>query len=77
MRFFLEISVFNDSERNYLNSIFDRLDIGGVQPNERLHIDDEDGESVFLRAGDISLLTAPLWVLEPSERGYDDQDDEP
>lgn len=66
-----------DSDRNYLNSIFLRLDTGGAEPNERFHIDDEDGESVFLRAGDISLLTAPLWVVEPSERCYDPDDDEP
>jgi hypothetical protein len=47
---------------------------GGVQ--QRLHFVDEDGKSAFLRAGDIAMLTIPLWVLDPDERFYDDEPDE-
>lgn len=66
-----------DSDSNHLNFIFCALD-GGCEPQERLHIVDEDGESAFLRAGDIALLTAPLWVLDRRELdapNLDDQDD--
>lgn len=34
-------------------------------PSERLHFQDADGESVFLRVGSLALLSVPLWVLEP------------
>jgi DNA-binding XRE family transcriptional regulator len=59
-----------DDERNYLNSIFGLLE-SDVPPHERLHVVDEDGESAFLRAGDVTLITAPLWVLHPDERDWD------
>ena len=63
-----------ENERNYVTHVFYRLDSGGTLEHERLHIVDEDGESAFLRAGDITLLTAPLWVLDPQE--YDNVDDD-
>lgn len=36
----------------------------GMAPSERLHFQDADGESVFLRVGNVALLSAPLWVIE-------------
>lgn len=36
-------------------------------PSERLHFQDVDGESVFLRAGSVALLSVPLWVMNPGE----------
>lgn len=63
-----------DNGNNYLNNIFGLLE-NDVQPNERLHIVDEDGESAFLRAGDVALLTVPLWLLDPDE-SPDEEDDE-
>ena len=56
-----------DNEHNHVSYAFFRLDSGGMQAHERIHIVDEDGENIFLRAGDIALLTAPLWVLDSSE----------
>jgi hypothetical protein len=53
-----------DNGRNYLAMVFSQLDTG-VEPQQRLYILDEDGEDTFLRAGDISLLTCPLWLLDP------------
>lgn len=35
-------------------------------PNaRRIHLVDEDGESIFIRAGNLAMLDIPLWVLEP------------
>jgi hypothetical protein len=59
-----------DDERNYLNTIFGMLE-NDMEPHERLHVVDEDGESAFLRVGDVTLITAPLWVLHPDEREWD------
>jgi transcriptional regulator with XRE-family HTH domain len=64
-----------ESDQSYLNFIFCALD-GSCEPQERLQIVDEDGESAFLRAGDIALLTAPLWVLDSSELDVLRLDDE-
>jgi transcriptional regulator with XRE-family HTH domain len=66
-----------DIEQNYLNNAFDMLQ-DGMQMHEQLHIVDEDGESAFLRVGDITMLTAPLWLLDPDERidELDDEDDD-
>ncbi len=45
--------------------------------HERLHIVDGDGESAFLRAGDIALMTCPLWVLSKHElQGLHDEDED-
>lgn len=52
-----------ENESNYVNAAFYLLDSGGLMAHERLHIVDGDGESAFLRAGDITLMTCPLWVL--------------
>lgn len=35
-------------------------------PNaRRIHLTDEDGESILIRAGNLAMLDIPLWVLEP------------
>jgi DNA-binding XRE family transcriptional regulator len=65
-----------ENENNYVNAMFCLLDSGGLRSHERLHIVDEDGESAFLRAGDISLLTAPLWVLDPDQCGDEEEEGE-
>ncbi|ATQ75987.1 hypothetical protein CR152_16680 [Massilia violaceinigra] len=65
-----------ENERSYFNRIFFVLTFGGVHQHQRLHFVDEDGESAFLRAGDIAMLTVPLWVLDPDDRSYDDEPDE-
>ncbi len=44
--------------------IFFRLQLN-PEPSQRLHFQDEDGESVFLRVGSLALLSVPLWVVEP------------
>ena len=45
------------------------------EKHNRYHFTDEDGEDVFLRAGDIALLEVPLWVIEPEE-SPDEEDSE-
>lgn len=65
-----------ENEGSYFNRILFVLCIGSVQQHQRLHFVDEDGESAFLRAGDVAMLTVPLWVLDPDERFYDDDPDE-
>ncbi|NHZ93228.1 hypothetical protein F2P45_30080 [Massilia sp. CCM 8733] len=65
-----------ENERSYFNTIFFSMTFGGIQRHQRLHFVDEDGESAFLRAGDVAMLTVPLWVLDPDERIYDDDLDE-
>jgi hypothetical protein len=64
----------DDNERNYVGVVFYLLDTG-IEPQQRLHIRDEDGNSVFLRAGDISLLTCPLWLIDPEVREAREQKD--
>ena len=45
-------------------------------PSERLHFQDIDGESVFLRVGNVALLSVPLWVMNPGELDSIDTDDQ-
>lgn len=45
------------------SNIFSRLELNPA-PSERLHFQDVDGESVFLRVGSVALLSVPLWVVE-------------
>ena len=47
-------------------NLFSKLEMNPA-PSERLHFQDVDGESVFLRAGSIALLSVPLWVMSPGE----------
>lgn len=63
------------NDRSYLNRAFVQLCGGMTQPHHRLHVVDEDGESAFFRVGDISMLTVPLWLLDPNER-VDEEDDD-
>lgn len=65
-----------DDEGDFRN-IFYSLDSGATEPSRRLHFADEDGESVFLRAGDIALLKVPLWVIDPAVSILDDDEDDP
>jgi DNA-binding XRE family transcriptional regulator len=64
----------SESERNYLNDVFVKLDSGFLEPHERVHIVDEDGESAFFRVGDIALITAPLSDLYSDELELRDED---
>ena len=60
-----------------LQDLLELLEIGGA--NEELaaivSFDDEDGESVFLRPSEVSLVEVPLWAVEP-ELHADRLDDE-
>jgi hypothetical protein len=38
-----------------------------TEKHHRYYFTDENGEDVFLRAGDIGLLEVPHWVIEPEE----------
>lgn len=44
-----------------------------VEEHDRFHFTDEDGEVVFLRAGDLALLRIPLWVIS---RNTEEEDNE-
>jgi len=51
-----------------------------VEEHDRFYFVDEDGEDVFLRAGDLALLRVPLWVIsadmdEEEDEGDDDEED--
>jgi DNA-binding XRE family transcriptional regulator len=49
-----------------------------VEEHDRFHFEDEDGEDVFLRAGDLALIRVPLWVISPETEEEDDNEvDEP
>jgi transcriptional regulator with XRE-family HTH domain len=45
-----------------------------VEEHDRFHFEDEDGEDVFLRAGDLALLRVPLWVIAPEAEEEDDNE---
>jgi hypothetical protein len=36
------------------------------EDERRFHFEDEDGEEVFLLRSAVSLISIPLWVIEPS-----------
>ncbi|HEX2272106.1 MAG TPA: helix-turn-helix domain-containing protein, partial [Pyrinomonadaceae bacterium] len=47
-----------------------------VEEQDRFHFEDEDGEDVFLRAGDLALLQVPLWVISPETEDEEDDDED-
>lgn len=47
-----------------------------VEEQDRFYFEDEDGEDVFLRAGDLALLRVPLWVISPEIEDEDDNEAE-
>lgn len=49
------------------DNLFFQLDMNPA-PSERLHFQDVDGESVFLRVGSLALLSVPSWVMNPGEQ---------
>lgn len=53
-----------DEEMGEFNGIFFDLE-SFPERHSRLFFEDEDGEDVFLRVGDIALLIVPLWIVEP------------
>lgn len=71
-----EAESLDHNDPRYLNHIFDMLDCSDLAPTRRFHIEDADGESAFLRVGDITLLKASLWLLDPDERMEDDDTEE-
>jgi hypothetical protein len=46
-----------------------------VEEHDRFHFEDEDGEDVFLRAGDLALLKVPLWVISPETEEAEEVDE--
>jgi DNA-binding XRE family transcriptional regulator len=65
----------DDDGGGYLNHIFYMLEMD-TRPSDRLHIVDGDGESAFIRAGDLTLIKASLWLLDPEERLEEDNSDD-
>jgi hypothetical protein len=61
-------------ERAYFINLFYLLDTS-CMPYDRLHFAHGDGESVFIRAGDVTLLQVPLWIVDQDERDAIDEDD--
>jgi DNA-binding XRE family transcriptional regulator len=47
-----------------------------VEEQDRFYFEDEDGEVVFLRAGDLALLRVPLWVISPEKEEEDEDEDD-
>lgn len=56
----------DEDGRGEFGDIFSRLELNPAL-SERLHFQDRDGESVFLRVGSLALLSVPLWVVEPAK----------
>lgn len=56
-----------DAMGDFRNILF-RLELNPA-PSDRLHFQDVDGESVFLRVGNLALLSVPFWVVDPSVAG--------
>lgn len=69
----------DEGDEGYFGNILWTLEMSPSQ-TERLHFQDEDGESVFLRVGSLALLSVPLWVIDPDELDAivpdDDQQDD-
>lgn len=55
----------DECELGEFGDIFFRLELN-QSPAVRLHFQDVDGESVFLRVGSLALLSVPLWVVQPN-----------
>lgn len=64
LRLNLDIDEEFDGEMGMCSGVLYDLEMGC--PNaRRIHLVDEDGESIFIRAGNLAMLDIPLWVLEP------------
>lgn len=56
-----------DEENGEFNHIFGMAELQGVDdPRYHFHFEDEDGEEVFLLSTSVSMLSAPLWVIDPN-----------
>lgn len=55
----------DEGDEGYFGNIFQMLETNPAH-FERVHFEDEDGESVFLRVGNLALLSVPLWVVDSS-----------
>lgn len=69
----------DECDEGYFGNIFWMLEMSPAK-TERVHFEDQDGESVFIRLGSLALLSVPLWVMDPDEldakvADYDSQDD--
>lgn len=64
----------DEDDEGSFRSIFFRMETH-VEETDRFYFKDEDGEDVFLRAGDLALLRVPLWVILP-ERLEEDEVEE-
>lgn len=56
----------DEDDAGYFRTILFMIELS-PSPSDRYYFSDSDGESVFLRAGDISLMKVPLWVIDPAE----------
>jgi DNA-binding XRE family transcriptional regulator len=65
----------DEGDEGDFGNIFRSLETG-PERYERYRFTDVDGEDVFLRAGDISLLQVPLWVIKPELLDTDPAEDD-
>jgi transcriptional regulator with XRE-family HTH domain len=61
----------DEDDEGEFRHIFASMELS-VDETERFHFTDEDGEDVFLRAGDVALLKVPLSVVDPDYETGDD-----
>jgi DNA-binding XRE family transcriptional regulator len=64
-------STDDEEDEGQFRNIFFDLDLD-PQPEDRIYFEDEDGEDVFLRSGDVALLRVPLFVLDPEFEAEDE-----
>ena len=58
-----------------LQSLFFSVELG-LDPDEWLTFEDGDGESAFVRVGDVAMFSIPLNCVEPGMDDYEDEDGE-
>ena len=61
----------DEEDEGHFRGIFFGLELH-PEAEDRLHFEDEDGEDVFIRTGDVALLRVPLFVLDPEFEAEDD-----
>lgn len=69
----LAVDSDDDEEEGQLSHMLFMLESGTLEPNERVHIVDEDGEHAFIRVGSVAHIKVSLWAL--NSPGIDDDDD--
>lgn len=60
----------DEDDRGCFRSIFYYLETS-IEPGDRLIFEDEDGEYVLMRAGDVAMLRVPLHIMYPIQSDGD------